>query len=329
MSQSRVQSWSRYWQNGALDSLGASLSAGDAGAVQQFWRRIFLPLSSREVVLDVGCGNALLGKLLSECFPEANRCPRYLGIDLATVAPPWCASLSLTQRQRFSLHSREAVEKLPFADQSIDLIISQYGFEYTEFERSIHELRRVWRRGGSMAMVLHHADSLPVRNARIELGHIDFLTARGGLLERAVPMIDRIALLAFPDGRDRLRADPGSAQVRHFYDTALMELDRRVQKEPLPDVLLDARNVVTGLLASAPRTGAASACRMLGQWHEALLDARLRLCELVDCALDFSTLEQLADMLAQGTDSAVFVQPLSLEKDEIYGWILRIQPIGT
>lgn len=328
MNQDRIQSWTRYWQGGALHSLSTSFAAGYAGELQNFWREVFVSLSPDDSLLDVGCGNAPLGLLLSECFPEAGRCPQYHGIDVATVAPPWWPSLSAAQRLRFTLYSNQAVETLSFADQSIDLIISQYGFEYTDFERSLPELRRVCRAGGSLAMVLHHAGSLPVRNARLELGHIDFLMAPQGLLEHVVPMFDCIALLASPDGLQRLRTDPRAAQIRAQYDAALSTLDQRVANEPLSDVLLDARNVVTGLLADTPRTGAAAAGRLLTEWREALRDARLRLVELVECALDLAQLERLAGALAEGTDSVVVLRPL-LEQGEILGWTLRIQPKGT
>jgi len=314
MSQpSRSEVWSRYWARGALHSCATSF--------ESFWQPIFSALPVDSQLLDIGCGNAPLAQLLC----QRKKIPQYLGIDLARPQPGWLESVTASQRARIFLQGGTPAEQLPCASASIDLVISQYGIEYSDLSRSLPELLRVLKPDGKIALVVHHQDSLPVRNARHELTHLDHLEAPAGLLALAAPMLACVALLGQPGGLERLRADPQALQIRRAYDRALALLDQRVSDGVAPDLLLEVRNHIVGWIAEAPRLGAERGGLQIARLRADLVDLRLRLQELIAAAQDERGIQKMATSL--GADYAALH-----EQGELFGWSVQrraAQPIGT
>jgi SAM-dependent methyltransferase len=302
MSQlSRREVWSRYWARGALHSCATTF--------ESFWRPIFAALPSEARILDIGCGNAPLAQLLSAQVDM----PRYLGVDLAQPQPRWLGSLPSAQQSRISLLGDTAAEALPCESGSIDLVISQYGLEYSDLSRSLAELERVLKKGGQIALLMHHENSLPVRNAHDELTHLDHLEASTGLLEMAPPMLACVAQLGQPGGLERLRADPKAAQIRRLYDQALAALDQRVATGRAPDLLLEVRNSIVAAIAEAPRSGVEQGTLAIARLRADLADLRLRLQELVTAARDETAIKEITAQLGA-------TQGEWREQGELFGW---------
>ena len=53
--------------------------------------------------------------------------------------------------------------ELPFADHSVDLAISQYGFEYSDMEQTVTELDRVLKPAAKICLVMHSTSSEFIR----------------------------------------------------------------------------------------------------------------------------------------------------------------------
>ena len=94
-------------------------------------------------VLDVGCG---AGQTLIACFGDR----RAVGVDIAMDALR--LGRTLTDRVSFVC---AAAENLPFADGAFDAVIARVSLPYSDLGRSLREIRRLLKPGGSFWAVLH------------------------------------------------------------------------------------------------------------------------------------------------------------------------------
>jgi SAM-dependent methyltransferase len=322
-SEERRDSWSRYWAGGALHSCATSFAGNYDDAIGAFWRSVFAPLRGGERVLDVATGNGALPRLLIDTLAAAGRLPEIEAVDLADIDPAWARQLAPDIAPRVHFHSRVAVESLPFADASFDLVVSQYGLEYSDLARSVGEVARVLKPGGAVALVLHHRDALPVRSGRAEVAHIDWLLASGGLIDRARRLLPFLARLATPAGVASLQRDPEAGKARIQLNEAMRALDSRARIEPVPDLLFEIQSQVGELLNSTAAIGERASRSRLQGIVDGMAQARLRQAELVEHALDRAGVERLAAGLSGCATAKADIDELHV-RGELFGWSLRV-----
>ena len=145
--------WDQYWR------LTCEAAAHKGGGPQEevlsrFWTSFFwdaLSNKSAPRVLDVACGNGAVTRFALEA---KDRCrgwaPAVVGIDAS------CAALK-DLKARFPPVTVVAsdAKQMPFADQSFDLVTSQFGLEYAGIEASVGEAARLVAGGGTLAAVMH------------------------------------------------------------------------------------------------------------------------------------------------------------------------------
>jgi ubiquinone/menaquinone biosynthesis C-methylase UbiE len=318
----RRESWSRYWAGGALHSCATSFDGNYDDAIGNFWREVCSGMRADQRVLDVATGNGALPRLMLDLLGASGRLPLIDAIDLADIDPVWLRALSPKVGDRLRFHSRVLVEALPFADATFDLVVSQFGLEYSDLARSVDELRRVMKPGASAALVLHHAESLPVRLGRAEVIEIDWMNQAGGLLQRARRLLPFLARLATPAGVASVQRDPQAGKARAQFNEAMRELQHRASAAAAPDILIETQTAVGELMAHVMALGAVAAEQRLNAIRDGLRLARLRQAELVAHALDAAAVEQLAARISAGADSRSKIAPLHV-RGELFGWSLR------
>lgn len=313
----RTRSWNAYWSSGALHSCVGSFGGNYAGEVREFWRTLAssLPVGAR--LLDVATGNGALPALFIEDVPEARQL-RIDAVDLADVQPAWLASAPAAARGRTHFHPGVRAEDLPFPDACFDVAVSQFGLEYTDTARSVAELRRVVRAGGTVALVLHAGESLIVRQAREELRHLAWMLDEAPLFATGGRMCEALALAATPEGIRRLEADPAAASLRSDYNALMAQASERAGRSPCPDVVVDAQQALSRALMASRAAGSARAGQqqidaMAGQLRE----SQLRLRELVDCALDRPAVEALLAPVGAKVERLV---ELRFDNRELMAW---------
>lgn len=316
----RRDAWTRYWSAGALHSCAGSFAGNYAGAIGEFWTRVFAALPAQAEVLDLCCGNAPLAKLLLESPAWRAEPGRVRLADLARLDPPWLRELDPGLRARVGLLAGVDVAALPVETASVDLCMSQFGVEYIG-PAAISEARRVLRPGALLAAVLHHQNALPVRIARAELEHRAWLREHDPLA-RVQAMFEPMALSATPAGRETLRLDPGAQRVRMAFERALADVHARLADAAYPDVLHEFASAAAGLLRIAREHGAAAAFQACERWREDDQAAALRQQELVDCALDESALRTLVSMPGWKSPE---LRELRFDNGEIAGWALQLR----
>jgi len=315
----RRQSWSAYWASGALHSCVGSFEGNYAGQVREFWRGFASGLPQGARLLDVASGNGALPALFIQDAP-ADRTLDIDAVDLAAVQPDWLGGLDEAVRRRTRFHPGVVAESLPFADASFDACVSQFGIEYTDLARSVPELRRVLRAGGRVGLVLHSTESLILRQAREELGHLAWLLDEAGLIEVGDGLCDAFALAATPEGIRRLQGDAHATSLRATYNDLMRQGGERAAASPCPDAINESREAVAQALMACRASGSAQPGRQaLAALVARLHESRLRLRELVDCALDRDAAENLLAPAGIALDK---IETLRFGNGEVMGWAL-------
>lgn len=312
--------WTRYWSQGATHSCGGSYGSRYEGALAQFWRAAFATLAPGARVLDIATGNGALPQLLADFDPEGRlACD---AVDLAALAPAWFDQLPPARRASLHFHGQQAAEALPFGDGVFDLVMSQYGLEYTDLARSVPQLLRVCAPGGKVRLVCHHSAARPVQLAHTELAHMAWLAAPRGLLDTAQAMIGPVARAATPEGRAALAGDAAAQAARERFNELQTELEQQAQGSNCPDVLFEVRQALGAILHLAMREGGARAQDALALLRAQLADAALRLEELRDYALGADAAAALGKTLAQG-GGTLEIGPI-LDQDVLMGWTISV-----
>lgn len=314
--ESRRRAWSAYWSSGRLHSCAGSFQGNYAGAIGAFWRRLFGGLAPGSRVLDLATGNGPLPLLAWEARPGAVEVD---AVDLADVAPAW---FDPARHGGIRFHSRVRMEALPFATGTFDCVVSQFGFEYADRAAALAECLRVTRAGGGLALVMHHAGSVLARVGREELAHHARLRDGEGLLAAARGVAPWLARARGGQGVD---ADAANA-ARERYNRAMQDVAAAIAASPAPDLLLEVRDAVHGLLARVGPGGEAAALDALDAQAASLDAARLRTAEMVACALDEADAAALAGMLRQARPG-IAVQYRELRQPEgVLAWSLLAGP---
>lgn len=317
----RRAAWTAYWAAGCLHSCTGSFDAGYSGAIGAFWAEQFWTVTAADRVLDLATGNGALPLLLYSRDSGAG-CPEVDAVDLAQVAPAWHQP---PRHDRIRFQSGVAMEQLPFADASFDLVVSQYGFEYAQRTPALRECVRVLRRTGRLALVMHHSGSVLARVGRAELAHQARLFDQRGLLLTAAAVLPWFARARA--GED-LRGNAGANAARAAYNAAIAALATDITTLETPDLLVQARDQVHRIVAGA-QADAGPALAALSVFAEALRAAGLRTAEMLTHALDAGQAQALVQELAAlRPDAQLDCRPLA-QAEGVLGWALRLEPAAA
>lgn len=315
----RSRAWSSFWSSGPLHSCVGSFGNELSGVIGDFWDRCFDALEADGRVMDLATGNGALPLLLSQHASGRNAWVD--AVDLAIVSPSWYQP-ALHPRIRF--HPGTAMEKLPFMDATFDLVVSQFGLEYAAWPEALLECARILKPSGRAAFVMHHADSVLVRVARTESFNQALLLEQDGILEAARQVIPWIAR-ASKSGLE-VQDELSARDCRLAYNHAIGHLAVEIEKSTVPDLLIEARELVHSWVLGA-RAGEVNAqLTLLASYRQSLVEASLRTTELLEHALDQRGMERLIDTFRGALSShSCICQPISHEKG-ILGWRIVVEP---
>ncbi|HEY1078130.1 MAG TPA: class I SAM-dependent methyltransferase [Fontimonas sp.] len=317
--EARALAWSRYWRSGARHSCPGSFVDHYGAATQRFWTLCFARIRTSEGLLELGCGNGSLIRFLAqvgEPWPQ-----RIDAVDLAELEQGWLDGQPPALRSRIRLHPRTPATRLPIADHSVHRVYSQYALEYFASDACWSEIGRTLAPGAELAAVVHHRGSHLVRLAQSESQDSQWLLAEQGPLDRAAELLPWLAMSADAGARARREADPQAAAARQQFNAAFARVSARIEAAEFPDLLRDAAERVMKILQAAPVSGAASARSALDALRAELVDNRLRVAELVDCALDGQGIEAWIERLRSLAFSRFEVAEI-VEQGYLFGWSL-------
>jgi SAM-dependent methyltransferase len=290
--------WDRYWQYDRIASCfdGAGARNYDE-AIAGGWRAFFALLPERARILDLCTGNGAAALIAAEVGRIEGKAFEIVGVDQADIDPPAFVTRQPDDYAAIHFLGGTAVETLPFADESFDAVISQYGIEYADLDRAVAEAARVLAPGGRIRFVVHAAEGIVAEGARAMIADADLLIDTIDLAGAAGRCFERVSAAergaGAPSAATKRRADESFAA----FQDALAQTARhvpaaadRLMVKHSGAVLLDtferrARFDVDQLLAKAAEVGAEIGAH------------RGRLVALVTAALDAKGAEALADRL--------------------------------
>ena len=155
--------WQSYWQSHSThNSFMHEYESGEGpyGVIVRYWQSLFNTLPINAVVADLGAGNGALSHLFIKHVPSP-QCNAWHNIDYAQIQAP--------RAHPCITHTQADMHALPFADSSIDVVVSMYGIEYSDLSRTLSEVYRVLKTGGQCVFVMHHPKSIITKQSKITL----------------------------------------------------------------------------------------------------------------------------------------------------------------
>lgn len=157
--------WDDYWKSTQGLSSFADMKSeiGYPGEVLDFWKDIISNYNSQELaVADLATGKGALAVWLKVVSKKTGVNLQVEACDSAKID---AAKIKLTnpayqealEEVNFSFST--SVEELPYDDCTFDLLVSQFGFEYSNWNKSIRESIRVLKPKGKLVFMLHHKKS--------------------------------------------------------------------------------------------------------------------------------------------------------------------------
>lgn len=242
-----MQHWDYYWQKTkTLNSFAeGEQGQGYHGEVAEFWQRIFAEFTKGAKVLDLASGNGALAVLAL----QSNNHLDISASDKADICPMQLFDKQSQQYkylQRIKFYGGMPSEELRFPDESFDIVVSQFGFEYSEPEATLQQLYRVLKPGAKFVALVHHKDSFISRDCVIGLSVLPLFTKHDGLLDKArefakfCQQLQQVKVLSLP--QQQLLKQHSDLLLANF-----IAVQKSVTAEQLEWFNLVAKELVSGL----------------------------------------------------------------------------------
>lgn len=285
--------WSQYWHYDRIASCfdGAGRT-NYADEIADGWRRFFETLPDGARILDLCTGNGAAALIAAETARERTGNFRIVAVDQADIDPASHVSRHGEDYASIIFLRGTEIEALPFPRAGFAAVISQYGIEYTDLDRSLPEAVRMIAPGGRLRFVVHAADGVVARDSRAVIADADLLLDEIDLPGHATRCFETV-LAAERGGGDKALADTHLAAFQAALERTARHVPQAADRAMFKNsgaVLLDtfqrrAHFDLEQLLAKAEQIRAEIAC------HRGRLDA------LVRAARDAKQADAMADRL--------------------------------
>ena len=208
------QHWNDYWSQGHKTSFGSAFTNCYEGVIKATWLQYFKTLKSNSKVLDLCTGNASLLRIAKSCLNEDNNI-HFTGVDYADIN----TSDGFAKLSNINLMFNVNIEQLPFEADSFDYVISNFGIEYSNLNKSLAEASRVLIIGGKVELVCHCHDSTIIKSNADELAMLNLMLSEGNVLDNLKALIKALVIRE----KNKLQA---SASEQDSYQAACQSAEK-------------------------------------------------------------------------------------------------------
>lgn len=314
--------WTRLWRTGVLHSCATGISGNYDDEVARFWQLRFASLRDGATLVDVGTGNGAIPLLAHSTAGRRGEHWQVHGVDLADIDPPGVAGEAADQYGDIRFHPNTSMTELPFADGSVDLVCSQFAFEYAPRERAAREILRVIGKDGRAAMVLHSDDSVIHRVSRSQAEACTWLLRESRIFDTARSLLQYLAGAKDAEMRSRLQLDPQAESARAAFNEAAALLMERIEHAPDARVLQTLAQEL-GRMLQHPWNSPDDADIAAGSLRAWAQDEHARLELMLEAALDPTALQDVARLFGE-TGLPVRTGKLLYRNAMPMGWTLVI-----
>lgn len=310
----KLDHWESYYRGGAIVSCPTGPDPNYSLEVRDTWVRFFGALPDGARILDIGCGNGPLVLIARETAAELSRSFEIDAVDLADIDPVANVPDGRNLFDGVRFHARVGTEDLPFDTASFDAVCGQYIVEYTDVPETLREAARVLRPGGRCQLILHHVDSIVVRNARESLRQADMTLNELRLLRRFRRYCDMLA---------KSPQKAGPAEKAFFDAGARMREAAEASTNPL--FLEFVINAIKSLLKNRSRVSQGEHLKETNRLERELKNWVRRLEDLVSGA---QTKDDMKRMMSQARDAgfrSIELKAQLQDTDTLVGWRLNMK----
>lgn len=305
--------WEAYYRSGALSTCPTT-PAGDYDLeVRDAWVAFFTALPDGARVLDIGTGNGAVALIAAETGAALGLRYEVHGADLARIDPRRHVKDGERRLAGIEFHPGVATEALPFESASFDAVSGQYALEYTQADASLAEIHRVLKASGRACFIVHHADSLIVRNAGHSLRQADLVlndTRIYRLLRRFIEA--------------ERAARPSARRYREELNAAAWTLQQAADQPVSALVLSVTLDAIQKLLSARARVSRPALDRAIDQSEGDLRASVRRLRDLVAGAKDEAGMAALEACAAAAGFRVTERVPQSHGGENLVGWRIAL-----
>lgn len=311
--------WARYWASARVAACLDAAESNYAGRLRTDWERFFAELAPGATVLDLATGNGAVAAIAAAVSREGALALEVHGVDSAPIDPLRYAGELAEELAAVRFHASTPAESLPFAAASVDAACGQYALEYTDTARSVPELARVLRDGGSARFVLHARESVVWRASCRQLELSEWMA--GGLdLPGALAELLRAESEAGPAASADCKQ-----RFQRLTAQALQAADGEAEERLVAQVL----GTLAEVYERRHEHGFGRAAEELEEARGQLADHAARLRALTQAARSREGVERLAGEFADAGFVVDSLEPVQDDRDAQIGWCLRASRSGA
>ncbi len=268
-----TEHWSEYWSHGHMTSFSEEFKNNYEGELLNIWKPFIQQIKNGEKMLDICTGN---GALLLIADEQINNrfSVKLVGVDFADVLP-------VLEHKRIQILPNINIHKLPFANQSINYVTSQFGIEYSDIKTSLKEVSRVLKPGARLQFVMHHKDSLIIKLNKAILSCYQSIDSDDGVLNILSSMIAELEIASV--GKANITGNQKTETLRHLLNENNQKL-LNINKEALYQTQFPS--LVQQVFD--PKNNFSKKRELIEKYKIEIKSACTRLCELCSAALDDS-----------------------------------------
>lgn len=173
--------WTNYWKQEVLTSLPSDFEDNYDGEIATFWANSLESLPDKARILDVCTGNGAVAILCADYALRHNIAYDITAIDRSEINIEYIQTkFPFEIYQQIHFQSKCAVEnyKTPSNDL-FDLVVSQYGIEYTDIKKSVKNIHSLLKEKGQFVFITHSPDGDVSSNMSKEVMVYDWLEQIG------------------------------------------------------------------------------------------------------------------------------------------------------
>jgi SAM-dependent methyltransferase len=178
--------WDRYWHADRIASCmdGAGRSNYD-DRVAKGWRDFFRQLPDGSRILDLCTGNGAVAVIAAEVDAIYRKRFAITGIDLADIDPVRFVHRLGVVARNVTFIANASCEDMQFPDSCFDAVVSQYGVEYSDLDKTLREAARVMAPGAKLRLFMHAKEGTVVASTKKAIADADFLIDKAKLCDKA------------------------------------------------------------------------------------------------------------------------------------------------
>lgn len=258
------EEWSEYWDLGTVTTFGGGFADNYDAEFLDFWTKQLD--GDLDHVVDLCCGNGALVWIANDLAKKKKAKTLITGVDVADINPFKLLKKDRKKYPKVKFIGKTPIEKLPFDDNSVDVVISQYGIEYSDLNRTVPELSRVLKPSSKMGFIVHSKDSDVLVDSRFRVEKYSYLLGEGQFHEIMFALDE---LFMTKNSIKEVEADPSFTPLFRALNRARRTVNQMHQG--INDAA--ARNTINNYMAKLTRLLDKSSLKN-GKRKQAIIDAK-------------------------------------------------------